>query len=141
MQERMGQQLAGQKLLPQADLGVLLRLPSAATVEDLSMISALVYMMALDAARPFRVARLRRRALSFGEKVSTLGGLRRTGHINLERAIDVAREEAATAKRILFLSRAEQVFNLWHVVHKPFSYTFAVLALVHVGVVISMGYF
>ena len=141
MQERLGQQLAGQKLLPQADLGALLKLPSAETVESMSMIFALIYMMALDIARPFRVARLRRRALSFGEKISTLGGLRRTGHGQLERAIDIAREEAATAKRILFLSRAEQVFNLWHVVHKPFSYTFAVLALIHVGVVISMGYF
>lgn len=141
MQERMAQQLASQKLLPQADLGALLRLPSAETVEDMSMVFALAYMMVLDVSRPFRVARLRRRALTFGEKFATLGGLRRTGHINLERAIDVAREEAATAKRILFLSRAEQVFNLWHVVHKPFSYTFAVLALFHVGVVIAMGYF
>ncbi len=141
MQARLGQQLAGQKLLPQADLGSLLKLPSAETVENMSMIFALIYMMVLDIARPFRVAGLRRRALSFGEKISTLGGLRRTGHTQLERAIDIAREEAATAKRILFLSRAEQVFHLWHVVHKPFSYTFAVLALIHVGVVISMGYF
>jgi hypothetical protein len=59
----------------------------------------------------------------------------------MERAIAVAREEAALSKRILFLSRTQQVFNLWHVVHKPFSYTFAVLVLVHIGVVLMMGFF
>jgi hypothetical protein len=91
--------------------------------------------------RPFRIASLRRRALSFGERITTIGGLLPTRHAKLERAIAIAREEAATAKRILFLSRAQQVFHLWHVVHKPFSYTFAVLALIHIGVVFMMGYF
>ena len=69
------------------------------------------------------------------------GGFLKTRHTNLEIAIATAREDAATAKRILFLSRAEQVFHLWHVVHKPFSYTFALLALIHIGVVIAAGYF
>jgi type IV secretory pathway VirB2 component (pilin) len=32
------------------------------------------------------------------------------------------------------------VFHLWHVVHKPFSYTFAVLAMIHIGLVMMMGY-
>jgi hypothetical protein len=40
----------------------------------------------------------------------------------------------------LFLSRSEKVFHLWHVIHKPFSYTFAVLALIHITVVMMMGY-
>ncbi len=141
MHENLAQQLAGQRLLPQADLGVLLRLPSRELVAKLPMFIALAYMMILDVVRVFRVARLRRHALSFGEKLSTLGGFRRTNHTNLEIAIATAREEAALAKRILFLERAEQVFHLWHVVHKPFSYTFAILALIHIGVVISMGYF
>ncbi len=141
MHENMAQQLAGQKLLPAADLGALLRLPSRERVERMPMVAALGYMMVLDVARIFRVARLRRRALSFGEKVSSLGGFLKTRHTNLEIAIATAREEAAMAKRVLFLSRAEQVFHLWHVVHKPFSYTFALLALIHVGVVIAAGYF
>jgi hypothetical protein len=139
--ENLGQQLAGQRLLPKADLGALLRLPSREWVERLPMLVALGYMMILDVARIFRVARLRRHALSFGEQISTLGGFLKTHHTNLEIAIATAREDAATAKRILFLSRAEQVFHLWHVVHKPFSYTFAVLALIHIGVVIAAGYF
>jgi hypothetical protein len=38
------------------------------------------------------------------------------------------------------LSHAQRVFQLWHVVHKPFSYAFAVLALVHIAVVMMLGF-
>jgi hypothetical protein len=88
----------------------------------------------------FRVARLRRHALHGGEYLSTLFGLFPTSNRALERAIATAAEEAALSKRILFLSRSEKVFHLWHVVHKPFSYTFAVLAAIHIAVVMMMGY-
>jgi hypothetical protein len=98
-------------------------------------------MMALDLGRSFRVARSRRHALALSERFTTLGGFLPTRHAALERAISTARAEAATAKRILFLSRAQQVFHLWHVVHKPFSYSFALLAIIHVVVVTMMGFF
>jgi hypothetical protein len=44
-----------------------------------------------------------------------------------------ARKQASLSKRILFLSRTKQVFNLWHVIHRPFSYSFAILAILHIG--------
>jgi hypothetical protein len=140
-QDRLAHQLAEQRLLPEADLRSLLRLPSRERVQRLAMPVALIYMMALDVSRAFRIARLRRRALGIGEKLLTLGGFLKTRHLDLEKAIATAREEAATAKRVLFLAKAQQVFHLWHVVHKPFSYTFAILALIHIGVVMSMGFF
>ena len=59
----------------------------------------------------------------------------------VEKAIRAAAEEAALSKRVLFLSRSQKVFHLWHVVHKPFSYTFAVLALIHIGLQFVLGYF
>lgn len=141
LQEKMAQQLAQQNLLKHADVRSALRLPSQQTVDKLPIPVALVYMFVLDLARPFRIAGLRRRALTGAEMATTFGGLLRTRHRELERAIHVAREEAALSKRILFLSRSQQVFHLWHVVHKPFSYSFAILALIHIGVVLAMGYF
>ncbi|MBZ5549674.1 MAG: hypothetical protein LAO22_17245 [Acidobacteriia bacterium] len=141
LQEKMSEQLAGQNLLQQSDVRSALRLPSQETVDRLPVPVALVYMFVLDLARPFRIARLRRGALSGAEHLTTLGGLLPTPHYELEKAITVAREEASLAKRILFLSRTQQVFHLWHVVHKPFSYSFAVLALIHIGVVLMMGFF
>jgi hypothetical protein len=140
-QETLAVQLKQQKLLPESDLRSLLRLPSVERVQKLPMLVALVMMMIFDAMRMFGIAKLRRHALGWGERFSTLGGFLPTKHRELEHAISMAREEAATAKRILFLERAQQVFHLWHVVHKPFSYTFAMLALLHIGVVIAMGYF
>jgi hypothetical protein len=91
--------------------------------------------------RIFHVARLRRHALSFGESVASLAGFLPTRHRELERAVHTAAEQAALSKRILFLSRSQKVFHLWHVVHKPFSYAFAVLAMLHIGLQFVLGYF
>jgi hypothetical protein len=141
IQTQLSEQLAQQRLLPQTDLRSLLRLPSKESVSRLPMPIALVYMMFLDIARVFRVAGIRRHAVPFGQKLTTLAGFLPTSNTGLERAIALAREEASLAKRVLFLSRSQQVFHLWHVVHKPFSYSFAVLALIHIAVVMMMGYF
>lgn len=136
----LAQRLMARGVLPMADLNSLLRLPSAAMVSGLPLMVALVYMVVLDLMRPLRVARVRRHALGWGEKVMTLGGLLRTRRQALERAIDAARDQALLSKRILFLSRAQMVFHLWHVIHKPFSYSFAALAAVHIAVVTTMGF-
>ena len=141
LQDKMAQQLAGQKLLQEADIRSALRLPAQETVDWLPTPVALGYMFLLDLVRPLRIARLRNGALRGVEHITTLFGLLPTRHRELERAIAIAREEANLSKRILFLSRTQRVFHLWHVAHKPFSYTFAVLVLIHIGVVISMGYF
>ncbi|HZT00630.1 MAG TPA: hypothetical protein VFA40_27860 [Terriglobales bacterium] len=133
-------QLTQQQLVSERDLRALLTLPSPERVRQLSMISALGYMFALDISRAFRVARLRRHALDLGDNFRTLGGFLSTGNRDVERAVGAAREDAALTKRILFLKRSEQVFHLWHVVHKPFSYTFAVLAMFHIGLALSMGF-
>jgi hypothetical protein len=141
VQAQLSQHLEQQNLLPEADLRSLLRLPSPERVQQLSILAALAYMMALDVGRAFRIARLRRRALGFRERLSTLGGFLTTRHAGMEKAIATARAEAATSKRVLFLSRARQVFHLWHVVHRPFSYSFALLAAIHIVVVMMMGFF
>jgi hypothetical protein len=141
LRENLAQELASQNLIPEADLRAFLRMPDANRVARLPIVIAIVYMMILDVARKFGVARLRRHALSFGESIKTLGGLLPTGHRELEKAIHAAAEEAALSKRVLFLSRSQKVFHLWHVVHKPFSYAFAVLAMLHIGLQFFLGYF
>jgi hypothetical protein len=140
-QIQLAQNLQYQELLPAENLGSLWRLPSAELVQKLSPLTALVYMMALDAIRAFRIATLRRHGLDWSGKVATLGGFLPTRNNHLERAIQTARQEAATAKRVLFLAQAQRVFHLWHVVHRPFSYTFALLAVIHIAVIAAMGYF
>ena len=141
LQESLSQQLASQRLLPAAQLGDLLRMPDANMVRRLPIFLALLYMMILDFVRIFGVARLRRHAVGTGEIVTTFFGFFPTRHRELEKAIHAAAEEAALSKRLLFLSRSQKVFHLWHVVHKPFSYAFAVLAMLHIGLQFVLGYF
>ena len=141
IQTKLGEQLAEQRILPQSDLRTLLSLPSAERVQELPTAVALVYMMLLDLSRVFKIASLRRRHLGVVEQLFTLGGLLKTRHPDLERAVQVAREETSIAKRVLFLSCSQKVFHLWHVVHRPFSYTFALLAIIHIVLIAMMGYF
>ena len=141
LQEHLSQQLAAQKLLPEADLRALFGCLMRIEWRGLPIVVALPYMMILDVIRMFRVAGLRRHALSFGESLKTWQDFSPRAIGNLKRAIRAAAEEAALSKRVLFLSRSQKVFHLWHVVHKPFSYAFAVLALLHIGLQFILGYF
>ena len=140
LQTQMTQQLSKQKLISPKHLEPLFRLPSSEQVEQLQILVALAYMFALDCARPLHIARLRWRVLSLSAIVLTLGGVLHSGDRELENIITVAKQQATLSKRILFLSRSQQVFHLWHVVHRPFSYSFAVLAVIHIGVVLLLGY-
>src|SRR6476646_2727596 len=106
LQESLSRQLASQRLLPEAALRELLRMPNAATVNLLPIFIALPYMIILDIVRMFGVARLRRHAVSTGEIFTTFFGFVRTQHRELEKAIRAAAEEAALSKRLLFLSRS-----------------------------------
>lgn len=139
LQEGLSQELASQRVLPDADLRALLKMPNAQQVARLPIPIALVYMIILDVIRKFGVARLRRNAS--GESFRTFFGFVPSQHRELEKAIHAAAEEAALSKRLLFLSRSQKVFHLWHVIHKPFSYAFAVLALIHIGLQFFLGYF
>ena len=140
LQAQLTQQLSRQKVISPEHLTPLFRLPSKEQVDQLQILVALAYMFLLDCARPLHIARLRWRVLSASAIVLTLGGLLHSGNRELENTIAVARQQATLSKRILFLSRSQQVFHLWHVVHRPFSYSFAVLAVIHIGVVLLLGY-
>jgi hypothetical protein len=96
-------------------------------------------MLWADFRRHYTISRLRRQELSFAGKMASLGGMLSTGNTELERIIAMARKQAILSQRMLFLSRTQQVFHLWHVIHKPFSYSFALLAVIHIGVVFLFG--
>lgn len=136
----LSHQLATQKLFAPGDLVAAFHIPDVEMVRHKSAIGALVWMFLLDLARPFRVASLRRRVLGFGGVVLSLGGMLRSSNSELERIVQTVRHQAALSKRMVFLSRTQQVFQLWHVVHRPFSYAFVVLALLHIVTAMLLGY-
>ena len=132
--------LQHQRLIQRDDLQTLFRFPAAEKVADWPLLVVFLNMLACDLTRPFHVARLRMRDMSWKEVFASLGGLLPGHNLHLEWVIGLARQQAVTSKRTLFLSRAEQIFRLWHVIHRPFSYAFAILALLHIVVAMVLGF-
>ncbi len=140
-EHELAAELAAQRVLAAVELQQVLRMPGPEEVRRMPLYRAILLMIVLDLQRPFQIARLRRRLLSRAGLVLSLGGLLSTENPEIEHAIHAARRKSALSKRVAFLARTQQVFHLWHVVHRPFSYSFAVLALVHIAVVLLLGYY
>ncbi len=133
--------LERQTIVPQSDLRrLLLHLPAPNRVLHWSTFTALVYIVACDLARPFRVVHLRVKVLGIKSTIRSLIGRRSAKNVQFEEVIHCACKQAMISRRIIFLSHVQRVFKLWHVVHRPFSYAFAVLALVHIGVAMLLGF-
>jgi hypothetical protein len=107
----------------------------------MSIVRLLWTILRLDLARPFQVSRLRRQVLSGFEKVITVGGLRKSSHPELETVIAAVRQQSRLAAKMVFLGRIHQAFHLWHVIHRPFSFSFSLLVIVHIVVVFMLGYY
>jgi hypothetical protein len=130
-----------QTIVPQADLRRLLfHLPAPNQMSHWSAFTALVYIVASDLARPFRVVHLRVKVLGIKSMIRSLAGSKPAKNFQFEEVIHLACKQALVSRRVIFLSHVQRVFKLWHIVHKPFSYAFAVLALVHIGVAMLLGF-
>jgi hypothetical protein len=138
---RLASQLKGLGILSERDIARLLQLPDVRQAASMSLLSALWQMMLLDVKFPFRVWRLRQKMIWSHGRWWSLVGVGRTRNAQLERAIATAREQAVLTKKILFLSKSNRMFHLWHVIHRPFSYSFAVLAAIHVTLMLMLGYY
>jgi hypothetical protein len=140
LEESLRAELGAQDSAAGKGLAKLYDLPSTKDVAHMPMLLALLYMILIDLKRPLQVSRLRLQSGGLPAWLVSLFGFLRTRDAKLEHGIAIARKQAKLSKRILFLSRTGQVFRLWHVVHRPFSYAFAVLALLHIGLALYMGY-
>ncbi|MBZ5636909.1 MAG: hypothetical protein LAO55_27615 [Acidobacteriia bacterium] len=134
-------ELERQELFRPEEVAPLLNVPSAKEIRAMPLVKVLATLIRLDLSRPFLVSRLRRRVLGGSEILTTLGGFRRSSHYDLETVIASVRRQSWLRTKMAFLERTHQVFHLWHVVHRPFSYSFAALVVVHVTVVLMMGYY
>jgi hypothetical protein len=139
-EEKLRKELAEQRATFGFSVEALYQLPTADEVAKTPMISSLLSMFLIDFKRPFKASLVRLQEAGFGPWLFSFCGLLPTRDQKLERAIRVAQKEATLSKHILFLTRTQQVFRLWHVVHRPFSYAFAILAILHIGIALFMGY-
>jgi hypothetical protein len=139
--QRLATQLKNTGILSARDVDGLLRLPDMKRVQSISLIGVLWRMLLFDISFPLRVWRLRQKMLWSQRRWWSLVGLGRGQNRLLERAISMAREQTLLTKKILFLSKSHRMLHLWHVIHRPFSYSFAVLASIHVILMLMLGYY
>jgi hypothetical protein len=139
-EEALKRELAEQRATFGFSVDALYQLPSAADVARTPAIASVLSMIFIDFKRPFKTSLVRLQQAGFGSWVVSLFGLLPTRDQKLERALRVAKTQAKLSKSILFLSRTQKVFQLWHVIHRPFSYAFAILAVLHIGIALFMGY-
>jgi hypothetical protein len=139
-EEALQKELAEQRANFGFCVEALYQMPTADKVAKTPMAASLLSMFLIDFKRPFKVSLVRLQEAGFGPWLFSFCGLLPTRDRKLERAIRVAQKQATLSKHILFLRRTQQVFQLWHVVHRPFSYAFAILAILHIGIALYMGY-
>jgi hypothetical protein len=138
---RLATQLKNTGILSSRDVDGLLRLPDVRRVQSLSLIRVLWGMLLFDLGFPFRIWRLRQKMLWSQRKWWSLVGLGRGENTVLEGSISMARDQTLLAKKIVFLSKSHRMLHLWHIIHRPFSYSFAVLASIHVILMLMLGYY
>ncbi|MHB2156203.1 hypothetical protein ACX8XN_17645 [Calditrichota bacterium GD2] len=65
--------------------------------------------------------------------------------LNISRAriktlVNLTVQQAKLEQRIHFLNQIQQIFHYWHVIHKPFAILMYLIMMIHVGIVVWLGY-
>jgi hypothetical protein len=139
-EEALRRELEEQKRTFGFTVDALAELPTPAELAKTPIMASLLSMFLIDFKRPFKASLVRLRSAGFGAWVFSCFGLFSTRDQKLERAIRVAQKQASLSQSIVFLGRTQRIFQLWHVIHRPFSYAFAILAIIHIGLALFMGY-
>lgn len=139
-ERELSEALFGQSIYSIEQLNRVLNVPSAEHIRKIGPLLAIGEMIALDMRLPFQVAGLRRVSSGLGAKFRSVGGLLSSGNSEIEDVVRLVRQKASLSKRVVFLDQSQRVFHLWHVIHRPFSYAFAVLAIFHIAVAMGLGF-
>lgn len=139
-EQELSQALLAQSIYSAKQLSQIFNVPTADHIRKIGAFGGLCEMIVMDVRRPFQVAALRRSVSSTGRRVLSLGGILSSGDSEVERVIELVREKASLSKKVIFLGTTQKIFHLWHVIHRPFSYAFALLAVMHIAVVMGLGF-
>jgi len=139
-ERELSEALFGQSVYSHQQLKRVLNVPTAEHIRRIGPLLAIAEMIAFDVRFPFQVAALRRASSGFGARLRSAGGLFSSGNSEIEDVIRLVRQKASLSKRVVFLNQSQRIFHLWHVIHRPFSYAFAVLAIFHIVVATGLGF-
>ncbi len=96
-----------------------------------SAISVLFSLLLDDVVRPFRRMSLKRVVRDRHPELTAAGR---------EEIARLVRELVLLSRKIRFLDTIQRIFYYWHVIHRPFAYVMILIMLIHVSVVIYLGY-
>jgi hypothetical protein len=139
-EEKLSEALLEQSMYSAEQIEKAMDVPSADHIRRIGLVRAIGEMIALDIGLRFRIAGLRRASCTFAGKILSVAGLFSSGDAETEHIVQLVKQKASLSKRVLFLSHTQKLFHLWHVIHRPFSYAFAVLAVIHIVVVMGLGF-
>lgn len=114
--------------LPDAARRELERFDRAMTLPDGRRLGLLDLFLGELRAR-LRLALVRRRLRDSGVDVETIDAM-----------VSLAFERASLSRRLTHLERTKQLFELWHVFHRPLVFGLFAIVAVHVGVALFFGY-
>jgi len=132
--------LLSQSVFSKDQLARIIKVPTAEHIRRMGALRAIGGMIGIDVLLFLRMAKLRRTHSGPGAKILSLGGILSSGNRETEQVVRLVRQKVSLSKRMVFLGQSQRVFLLWHVIHRPFSYTFAVLAVIHIAVVMELGF-
>lgn len=92
--------------------------------------AALAQVARQDLGRPLKRRRL-------------VGLLRGHSHLpadTIGQVAALAQRQATLARRLAMMEAMDRVFHYWHVFHRPFAWIMLVIAAVHIGVALLLGY-
>ncbi len=139
-EQELTEALAAQSIYSEARLKRVVAVPTTEHIRRIGPLLAIGEMMVLDIRLIFEVAALRRVSCSLAGILLSAGGLISSGNPEVEGVVQLVRKKASLGRRLVFLDHTHRVFHLWHVIHRPFSYAFAVLAVFHIVVVMGLGF-
>jgi hypothetical protein len=129
LRSELTSQLEAQNVISAEELHRILALPSSDAVKKLPLLKALWLVIVLDLRRWIAIRRLRWGPSAHAKK-----------HQDLRAVLRVVRKQAALSKDALFLAKIRELFQMWHIIHRPFSYALAVFAVLHIFVVTFLGF-
>jgi len=91
----------------------------------------LLFIFASDLLRPFRAVRLRRSIRTLHPQLPPKA---------IHEIVRLAGKRSTLMRRRAVLDTVCAIFHYWHVIHKPFAWVMIFIMLVHVSVVVAMGY-
>lgn len=139
-EQELTEALSSQSIYSAQQLSRILAVPSGDSIRRIGPLLAIGAMILLDLKLPFQVAALRRASSKLSGALLSAGGIFSTSNAEVERVVRLVRKKASLSRRLIFLDHTHRVFHLWHVIHRPFSYAFAVLAIMHIFVVMGLGF-